>query len=133
MNVKRLLLASLAVFVTFQALDYVIHGLILGASYEATSELWRPDMMEKMWIMYLTGVALSLLFVYIFAKGFQGKGIMEGVRYGIVMAFLLAVVVNVNQYVAYPLPGDLLVKWIIFGFIEIVIAGVVASLVYKPK
>lgn len=133
MNVKRFLLAALAVFVIFQVLDFVVHGLILSADYEATTQVWRPDMMEKMWIIYLTGLLLSLLFVYIFAKGYQGKGIMEGVRYGLVMGLLLAVVVNVNQYIVYPLPDGLLIKWILFGLIEIVVAGVAVSLIYKPK
>ncbi|MGQ8338498.1 hypothetical protein ACUNWD_18220 [Sunxiuqinia sp. A32] len=133
MNVKRFLLASLAVFVTFQLLDFIIHGVILMSTYEETASVWREDMMDLMWIMYISGVLLSLLFVYIYIKGFQNKGIMEGVRYGLVMWLLLMVVGSVNQFVIYPVPADLAVKWIIYGLVELVVAGVVTALVYKPK
>lgn len=133
MNVKRFLLASLAVFITFQVLDFIIHNLILGPAYEATMQLWRPDMMEKMWIMYVMGALMSLVFVYFFAKGNQGKGIAEGLKYGLIMGVLIAIVIPVNQYIIYPLPGDLVLKWVLFGYAETIVAAVVAALVYKPS
>ena len=133
MNVKRLLLAALAVFVSFQILDYVIHMLILSADYEAIASVWRTNMMDMMWIMYISGIILSLLFVYIFTKGYQGKGIMEGIRYGLLIGVLMMVVGSLNQYVIYPVPIELAIKWIIFGLIEFMIAGIITALIYKPK
>lgn len=133
MNVKRFLLAALAVFVTFQVLDFLIHGLYLAPTYEALASIWRPDMMELMWVMYCTGAVLALLFVYIFVKGYQGKGIMEGVRYGLVIGLLMTVVGGLNQFVIYPVPLDLVIKWIVYGLAEFIVAGVVTALIYKPK
>ena len=43
---KRNLLAIVAVFVVWSILDYLIHGMLLQSSYEATANLWRP--MEEM-------------------------------------------------------------------------------------
>jgi hypothetical protein len=133
MNVKKYLLASLAVFVVFEALDVIIHTFILGGMYRATAGLWRPDMAQMMWIMLLTTAALSLLFVYIFAKGYEGKGLMEGVRFGLVIGLLLSGVGAFNQYVVYPVPLTLVLWWVVFGVIEFIAAGLVAALVYRPK
>ncbi len=133
MNVKRFLLAALAVFVTFQVTDFVIHGLILGDFYQANPDLWRPDMMDKMYIMYITGAVLSIMFTYIFAKGYQGKGVMEGARYGLVIGLLMVLVGNFNQYAVYPLPYHLVLQWFLYGMVQFIIAGVVVSLIYKPK
>jgi hypothetical protein len=133
MNVKKLLLAAPAVLVTFMALDFVIHNLILSADYEANMELWRPDMMDKMWIMYVTGIIFSLLFVYVFAKGFEGKGIMEGLRFGVIMWLLFSVLGVLGQYMVYPVPEGLVIKWILFSLVEFLIAGIVVALIYKPK
>lgn len=133
MNVKKFLLASLAVFVTLQILDYVIHMLLLAKDYQATASVWRADMMDIFWIMYITGAILSLLFVYIFIKGYQGKGIPEGIRYGLIMGILLMTLGAVNQYIVYPIPLELAIKWTVYGIIEFMIAGVVAALIYKPK
>ena len=43
---KRNLLAIIAVFVVWSILDFLIHGMLLQSSYEATANLWRP--MEEM-------------------------------------------------------------------------------------
>ena len=133
MNVKRFLLASLAVFVSMQILDFLIHMVLLAEDYQLTVSIWRADMMDTFWIMYITGALLSLLFVFIFAKGYQGKGVLEGIRYGLLMGVLLMVIGSLNQYVIYPVPFNIVVKWIIFGLIEFMILGVVAALIYKPK
>ncbi|MEJ2628987.1 MAG: hypothetical protein P8078_10565, partial [bacterium] len=74
MNGKRFLLASIIVFIVFEALNFVIHGLILAGAYEATMELWRADMNQKMWIIYLGDLVRAFLFVYIFIKGYENKG-----------------------------------------------------------
>lgn len=133
MNTKKFLLASLAVFVTFQILDYVTRNLLLVSVYESIQEVFRPEMMDKMWIMYLTGAIFSLLFVYIFTKGYEGKGIAEGAKYGLIIGLFVSLTGSYNQYVVYPLPYSLALKWFLYGTIELIIAGVVLALVYKPK
>jgi len=133
MNTKKYLLASLAVFVTLLILDFVIHNLILSSAYESIQEIFRPDMMDKMWIMYVTGIIFSLLFVYIFSKGYEGKGIVEGLKYGLIIGLVVHLVGSYNQYAVYPLPYSLVLKWFIYGTIELMIAGIVLALVYKPK
>ncbi len=130
MNFKRFLLASIAVFVVYSALNMVIHGPILGASYEATASIWRPDMMDLMWIMYITTGLFSLLFVFIFTKGYEKKGVMEGLRYGLLVGLLLSVMAF-NQYPVYPVPFMMALQWFIYGTIQITLCGVATALVYK--
>jgi len=133
MNTKKFLLASLAVFVVLQILDFVIHYSLLGSTYEAIQDVFRPDMESKMWIMYLTGAIFALTFVYIFTKGYEDKGVVEGVKYGALIGILMYLVGAYNQYVVYPLPYGLILKWFIYGMIELMIAGAVVALIYKPK
>jgi hypothetical protein len=40
--VKRFVLAAFAVFMAWSVLDFLIHGLPLQSTYEATASLWRP-------------------------------------------------------------------------------------------
>ena len=133
MNTKKFLLASLAVFVTLQILDYVIHSLILGSTYDGIQELFRPDMADKMWVMMLMSAIFSLLFVFIFTKGYENKGVMEGIKYGLLIGLIVHFVGSFNQYVVYPVPYGLTWKWIIYGLIELMAVGAVAALIYKPK
>ncbi len=133
MNIKRYLIAGIAVFATFQVCDMIIHGQILMKDYAALPSLWRPDMMPLMWIMWITGVILSFLFVYVFVKGYEARGILEGVRYGLIIGLMMNGVGAFNQYVIYPVPLSLAIQWFVYGMIEFIIAGVVAAAIYRPK
>ena len=39
---KRIILAVVAVFIAWSILDFILHGLLLRSTYEATANLWRP-------------------------------------------------------------------------------------------
>ncbi|MDY7037289.1 MAG: hypothetical protein SV375_14125 [Thermodesulfobacteriota bacterium] len=133
MNIRRFTIASIAVFIAIQVTDPIIHGVILGKVYETHKHLWRPDMMSKMWIMMVSSFLFSFLFIYVFTKGYERKGIFEGIRFGILTGFFVYIYSVINQYVVYPLPLHLVLKWCIFGIIQFTIFGILAALVYKPR
>jgi hypothetical protein len=124
---------SIVVFVVFQALNYVIHNLILMNAYAALADVWRTDMMRQMWIIYATSLVFSFLFVHIYRKGYEGKGIAEGIRYGLLIGLLMNVMGMFGQYAVYPIPFSLVIQWFVFGVIQIVICGIVAAALYKPS
>jgi len=135
MNVKRFILASLAVFVVSQIVGFIIHGLILDSAYQATASLWRPEaeMNSMMWIMWVGGLIYSLFFTCIFTKGYEGKGIGEGLRYGFLMGCLISVPMSFSMYVTQPFPFGLAVSWLVCGIISMMIQGIVVAAVYKPN
>jgi len=133
MNTKKFIIASILVFIVFEILDFIIHGLILKGAYESLASVWRPDMNSLMWIMYVTALIFSFLFVYIFTKGYEGKSIAEGIRYGLLIGLLMLIVGMFNQYAVYPLPFILVLEWFIFGIIQYIIIGIVVAAVYKPS
>ena len=50
---KKLLYGSIAVFVTIDVLNFLVHGVVLSPPYQSLSSLWRPDMMSQVWITHL--------------------------------------------------------------------------------
>ncbi len=133
MNIKRYVIAGIAVFATFQICDMVIHGRLLMKDYEALASMWRPDMMSLMWIMWITCAVLSFLFTYVFIKGYESRGMLEGVRYGLIVGLMMNGVGAFNQYVLFPVPFVFAVKWFVFGMIEFILAGAVVAAIYRPK
>jgi hypothetical protein len=121
------------VFVAYEVVNNIIHMLILSGVYETMMDVWRTDMMQKLWIMYVTALIFSFLFVYIFSKGYEGKGIAEGIRYGLIIGLLMNIVGMFNQYAAYPISLSLTVQWFIYGVIQIIICGIVTAALYKPS
>jgi hypothetical protein len=132
MNKKRLIIAGIVIFIAVQFFDFIEHGLILREAYQATMNIWRMDMNSVMWIMYVTALIFSFLFVYIFIKGYEGKGIVEGIRYGLLIGLLMTGINIFCQYVIYPIPFNLAIQWFIYDMIRFVIYGIIVSAIYKP-
>jgi tryptophan-rich sensory protein len=132
MNKKNFIFTSLIVFVAYQVINFVIHSLILMGAYQVLEHVFRPDMMQKMWIIYVTSLIFAFLFVYIFSRGYEGKGIAEGVRYGLIIGLLMNVVGMFNQYAVYPITFSLTIQWFIYGVIQYIICGIVAAALFKP-
>ena len=84
-----------------------------------------------MWIMTVADFIFSFFFVYIFTFGYKGRGISEGIRYGLFIGGLMIIPGMLNQYVVYNVPFSLAIQWIIYGLIQTSIIGIVVSLIYK--
>lgn len=136
-NWTKYLIAVIAVYVVYEILDFLIHGVMLMDKYESLGEtgLFGEDMDSNMWVIYITAFVFSIFFVYLFHYFVSAykTGWMAGLYYGLVVGFLMLVSGVFNQYVVYGAPMDLIWQWFIFGVIQIAIAGVVAGLIYKPK
>lgn len=132
LNVKRFIFAGIAVFITYEALNFIIHSLILSSTYQAIPEVWRPDMMSIMWVMNIVSFVFAFLFVYLYSKK-QDHTIANGIKLGFMVGLFMLVFPSFNQYVVYPIPFSLAIIWGLLGLVQLMICGVVASLIYKPK
>ncbi len=136
MNSKKLWLTFVVVYVVLEVTSYLIHGVLLIDTYqsEAVKEVFRSEeqMGSTMWIMWVTDLIWAFFFTFFFVKGYENKGIMEGVRFGIYMGLFVSLVVAYQNYAVLPIPYSLAIKWFIYGFIQSVILGITAALVYKP-
>jgi hypothetical protein len=130
---KQVLKGTVAVFIVLAVLDFVINAVLLKGAYEATAHLWRPEAEMKIWLFQVVALFVAYFFTLIFSKGYEGKGIGEGVRYGFYVGMLMAVPMAYGSYGAMPIPYSLALQWFIYGLIEYVLAGVVVSMVFGKK
>ena len=105
---------------------------MLQGLYAETKHLWRPDMASKMWIMQVVSLVTSFLFVYIFTKGYEGKGIMEGFRFGLIVGLFTSLPMGYGSYAVMPIPYELAFKWFLYGTAEMIVVGMIAALIYRP-
>ncbi len=137
MNVKKFWVAFVVIFIVLEILGYLVHGVLLGATYESEGikEVFRTmeEMDSRMWIMILTDLIWVYFFTFFFVKGYENKGIMEGVRYGAYMGIFVSLVFSYQNYVVLPIPYSLALQWFIYGFVISVILGVIAALIYKTE
>lgn len=134
MNVKRFVLACVGVYVVYQVLSFIINTFILGDTYLALASVWRPEaeMMSKMWILFLTSAVWTVLFCYIFTRGYENKGVMEGVRYGLMIGLFVGLPFSYESYAVYPITIGLAHAWVIASVVMSIACGAVLAAIYKP-
>jgi hypothetical protein len=132
---KTFWIGFIVVYIVWQVIGFVVHGIMLGDTYRAMGDVFRPEavMNSMMWIMFLSSALYLLLFCYIFTKGYEGKGVGEGLRYGLLMGLFMAIPMSLDQYVIYPLTMNLAVIWFVGGVVSFMIAGAVFAAIYKPS
>jgi hypothetical protein len=89
-------------------------------------------MMSKMWIMFVTSAFFGFFFCYVFARGYEGKGLAEGARYGAIIGLFFGISNSYDSYVIYPIPYALALKWFLSTLAYCVVSGIIAAAVYKP-
>ena len=134
MKNKTFWIGFVAVFVVMQGLGYVIHEVMMGDTYERLASIFRPEaeMNDMMWMMMVSGTISIFMFCYIFTRGYEGKGVMEGVRFGALIGFLMAGPMAIDPHVIYPVPAEVASIWLISGIATLMIAGAVFAAIYKP-
>jgi hypothetical protein len=133
-NVKRLLLAIVAVFAVIFFTDFMIHGLWLKPDYTATASLWRTEaeMQSKLPWMFVVYLLAAVTFVMLWARGFaNGARLGCAVMFGLMMGLFMQAN-TIITYVVIPMPASLAIKWFVAGLAQAVLVGIVTFFVYKP-
>lgn len=130
---KKVWIGFIVVFILMVICSYIVNTLILGSTYMSLQNVWRPDMEAKMWIFFLVMLFQAFFFSFIFSKGYEGKGIAEGVRYGLYIGIWMSVAAAYATYAMIAIPYSLALQWFIYGVIEYVIYGIALALVFGKK
>ena len=130
---KKVLIGFVVTFILLEVLDMLIHGVILMNTYQSMQNIWRPDMMQLMWVLHVVKIVVAFLVTFIFSKGYEGKGMAEGLRYGLYIGVLLSIGMAYGTYAMIAIPYALALQWFIYGVIEYILVGVALALVFGKK
>ena len=135
MNTGRYVIGSIAVFVFFFLYEWLFHGIILNSWYQEGLDLVRPEQQMAAFTAWMVVgfLVLAFGFCYIFLKGYEGKGIGEGVRYGIYVAFAFGISTYLINYAVFPHPGQWVLAWIVGNIIMMMGGGGLFAAIYKTK
>jgi hypothetical protein len=133
---KKFIIAWIVLFIAWFIGSFIVHGVLLRPDYMQLANLFRPegDQQRYFSLMILAHVILSGAFVWIYARGVEAKPWMaQGVRFGVAVALLTIVPTYMIYFVVQPMPGEVVIKQIIFdGFLMIVLGVIVAWLYRSP-
>lgn len=129
--VKRTILAVVAVFVAWSVLDFIIHGMLLKSTYEATASLWRPMNEMKMPLMYFVTLVFTVCFVLIYGFLVGKKSLVSGIKFGFLFGLATGISMGFGSYSYMPIPLTLAWSWFFGSLIEAISAGAIVGAIMK--
>jgi hypothetical protein len=133
MRPARFTLAVSILFVLSLVWNGLLHLVILRRANEAVQQLRRTDLPGAMGLSLLLTALVCGLFVWGYVRSARTGTVREGLGYGLFIGVFVALLVDVNQYLLYPLPASLVMKWFVGGVLEFTVYGVVVSRVYPVR
>ena len=129
--IKRVVLAIVAVYVTWTAMDYLIHQVLLADTYQATAQLWRPMAEMKLGLMLVVSLVVAFVFVFIYARLVAIKSLANGLLYGFLYGLGAGLAMGFGSYATMPIPCSLALSWSLGALAEFVAAGLLVGLIVR--
>lgn len=128
---KRIILAVVAVFVAWAVMDFILHGLLLRSTYEATANLWRPmDQMNEP-LMYFVSLVFTVCFVLIYGLLVGQKSLVSGIKFGALFGLATGISMGFGSYSYMPIPLTLAWSWFLGSWIKAIAAGAITGAIVK--
>ena len=128
---KRVILAIIVVFVAWQVLDFVLHGLLLMKTYQETASLWRPMNEMKIGLIRLVGLVTATTFVVIYAGLVHERSVTNGLKYGLIFGVGAGASMGFGTYSFMPIPVSLAGAWFAGTVVETVVGGLLVGWIVK--
>ncbi|HYR01638.1 MAG TPA: hypothetical protein VET86_16470 [Casimicrobiaceae bacterium] len=118
------------------ALGYLVHGWILAPDYERLPSLFRGEADAQAFFpfMIVAHLLVGVGFTWIYLKGREAKPFLQqGVRFGLAVAVLTTIPKYLIYFAVQPMPGNIVVKQIVFDTIAMVIMGVACAWINQDR
>jgi hypothetical protein len=128
---KRILLAAVAIFVAWEVLDFVIHGVVLREAYAATPGVWRPMAEIKMGLMYVVGAIAAFCFAGIYGWLVRPKSLRAAINFGMLFGIGGGVSMGYGSFAVMPIPYAMAVTWFVGTLVQALVAAVLVGLIVR--
>jgi hypothetical protein len=132
-TMKRLLLAGIAVFVTWTLLDTWAHRLLLQPLYESSPSIWRPLAEMNPVLIGTVTVLLIAVFLAAYKVLVWPKSLAAGLCFGGLLGVALGASAGFGTYIHSPIPLTLAWGWFGLGTVKGLVAGVVLGAVIREE
>ena len=134
MNVTRIVLAAVAATVWDAVYGVVVYGMLLAPEFGRYPGVYRSNEAGMAFLpLMFGGIFVAIVVVAImYAKGYERGGVVEGVRFGLLLGLFVAFAFSGVNYAVLNIGRKLAVMSAAAGFFEWLGVGTVIGLVYRP-
>ena len=133
MRLRRFLLAGGILMIVAIAWNAFVHLVVLRAANASVQHLRRPDLAQKAWLSLVLTAGIAMLFVWGYGRYARDGSMREGLGYGLFFALIAGLLVDVNQYALFPIPGAVAAQWFLGGLVEFSLYGMIAARLYPSR
>ena len=135
MNFPRIAMAALAAWVAAMVVGYLVNDFLLADFLAENQAAMRPEAELNARLPY--GFMFLFIgyfaFAYVYAKGYEaGSGVMEGIRFGVLVAILVTCFGLIWQWIVFPITGTMAAVMIIDAVFEYALYGAIVGAIYRP-
>lgn len=123
--------ATVAVFVLWSVIDFLVHGVMLHAAYQETLHLWRPE--DQVHALLMSAVTLFFGFMLVVTYGYYvvPKSLATGLGFGAALGIGVGVLIGLGSFAYMPILLYLAIAWCLVNFVKIALAGLIAGQLIK--
>ena len=117
-------------------LGFIVHGWLLAPDYQRLSSLFRGEADAQAFFpfMVVAHILIGIGFTWIYLKGREAKPFLQqGVRFGLAVSVLMVIPMYLIYFAVQPMPGNLVVKQIVFDTIAMVIMGIACAWINQDR
>jgi hypothetical protein len=129
---KRYVLSCLVLFVVALAWNALVHLVLLRGVDAAVQRLLRPDFADKAWLTLVVTAGMIAVFVWGYGRFVRSASLLESARYGLYFGLVAGLLVDLNQYVLYPIPGWVAAVWFAGGLVEFQLYAALLTKLFPP-
>ena len=134
MDYKRLALAAVVAWVVDSVYSFVVYMNLLGGEMIANPGVFRSQsaVNANAPLMLVASLVAFFAIAWIYAKGYEGRGIAEGLRFGVVMGIFITGFFSIAMYGTLNVGPRLGGLMSVASFVELLVVGLVLGAVYRP-
>jgi hypothetical protein len=129
---RRYFLNCFALIVVALAWNGLLHFVLLREAHAAVQHLLRPDFRQKAWISLIVTAGMIALFVWGYGRFVRDGSLAEGARYALFFGLVTGFLVDLNQFVLYPIPGWVAALWFAGGLAEFQLYALLLTKLLPP-
>jgi uncharacterized membrane protein (DUF485 family) len=133
---KKLILAIVVGYILLMGTNYLVHDIWLMPDYNKIPLSFRTqtEIMHRFWAMAIGQFLFTALFAYIYQRGAEKKPwVGQGIRYAILITLFTVIPYSLSEYDVYNVPHHLAIRWMVAGFVQLLILGLVVAGICKEK
>jgi hypothetical protein len=135
MNFGRIAAAAVVAWVVSLGVGFLVNDVLLVDIAAPNVGVMRPeaDLMANLPLGFVFLLIGFFAFAYAYAKGYEGgNGVVEGIRFGVLVSLIVIGFGLVWQYVMFPITAGYAAAIIVDSIVELALYGAIVGAIYKP-